>query len=298
MAGTPPRALHRALCAAGSISTAALAGAAASLALATPASAATPAITATAGTQYSGAIATIATDCSAPILPTASINWGDGTRTSSGRIAISGTSLTISGSHTFARGGVFRGTISGAYECASQLANLPQPISVGFTAQVAAPPITLHFSTLPRLHAGSPFRVALATVSDRNRAATAAALRATVDWGDGTSSLATISLRHGRGTIFAAHTYAAAGRDVINVGIVDASGIAAHAFETAHVVAVAPVIIRTPIRWGHPAARGDATAVLRFRLPSAGTLIATGIGALHRDIATFRTRIARAEPSR
>ena len=296
MSGTPPRALHRALCAAGSIAAAALAGAAASLALATPASAATPAITGTAGMQFSGAIATIATDCPAPMLPTASINWGDGARTSSGRIAISGPSLTIGGSHTFARGGVFRGTVSGAYECASLLANLPRPISVSFTARIAAPPITLRLSKLPRLYAGSPLRIALATVSDRNRAATAAGLRATVDWGDGTSSGATISLRHGRGTIVAAHTYAAARREVINVGVVDSSGIAAHADETVHVFAAAPVIVRTPIRWGHPAARGDATAVLRFRLPSAGTLIATGVGALRADIATVRTRIARAEP--
>jgi len=296
MAGTPPRALHRALCTAGSIGTVALAGAAASLALATPASAATPTITATAGTAFSGAVATIATDCSAPILPTASINWGDGTPTSGGRIAISGTSLSFSGTHTFARAGAFRGTISGAYECASLIANLPQPISVGFTAHVAAPPVTLDLSRLPRLHADSPFRVLLATVLDRNRAATAAGLRATVDWGDGTTARAAILLRHGRGTIFAAHTYAAAGRDVINVGVVDATGIAAHAVERAHILAAAAVVVRTPIRWGHPAARGDATAVLRFRLPSAGTLIATGIGALRTDIAAVRTRIARAEP--
>jgi len=149
---------------------------------------------------------------------------------------------------------------------------------------------------LPRLHAVSPLRVALATVVDRNRAATAAGLRAVVEWGDGTSSGATISLRHGRGTIVASHTYAAAGRDVINVGVVGATGIAARAVETAHVLAAAPVIVRTPIRWGHPEARGDATAVLRFRLPSAGTLIATGVGALRTDIAVVRTRIARAEP--
>ena len=102
MAGTSSRALRRALAAA------AVAGGAA-LALVTPALAATPAISATAGRQFSGAVTTVAADCPAPFLPSASINWGDGTRPTSGHIAISGTSLIVTGSHTFSRAGAFTG---------------------------------------------------------------------------------------------------------------------------------------------------------------------------------------------
>jgi len=297
MLGLGERIRARARGGAGSITATAVAGGVASLAIAAPAWAATPAITATAGTQFSGTIATFTTDCSAPILPSASINWGDGAPTSIARIATSGTLLTIGGRHTFSHAGDFRGTVSGTYQCASNIANLgAQPIAVSFAAQVAAPPITLRLDALPRLHAGAGFRVALATVFDRNRSATAAGLRAVVDWGDGTSSGATISLTKGHGAIVAAHTYAAAGRDAINVGVEDASGVVAHAVETVHVLAATPVFVRTPIHWGRPAAHGDSTAVLRFRLPSAGTLIATGIGALGRDLVAVHTRVTHAQP--
>jgi len=148
-------------------------------------------IHATAGTQFKGTVATF-TDANPDGKVseyTASIEWGDGT-SSAGTIAASGKGFAVTGTHTYAAGGVFvmKVTIKdvgGSKAVAEGSAKVASEV-VAFTIEATE---------------GSPFSGKLLT------AACKVLGTPTVEWGDGGKSNATVKGEEISGT----HTYVEAG---------------------------------------------------------------------------------------
>lgn len=87
------------------------------------------------------------------------IDWGDGTSSSTAQVTVSGSQLLISGSHIYAEAGTYGGTVSGSYSCDGK----PNSFSASFTAQVAYAPLTAASVTLPSLKANVTFTGTVAT---------------------------------------------------------------------------------------------------------------------------------------
>src|SRR5262249_30188548 len=130
----------------------------------------------------------------------ATINWGDNS-TSSGTISLSGNVFTVTGSHTYSATGNFTITVTLNHETVSATATdtavvspLPLGATRGFTIQGVE---------------GHAFTATVATF-------TGSANKATIDWGDGTTSAGTISGPNGNGvfTVTGSHTYMEESNDV------------------------------------------------------------------------------------
>jgi N-acetylneuraminic acid mutarotase len=173
---------------------------------ATVADAALTAGTATAGGGVEGATATSLSASFSDANPgapagdfTATINWGDGSPATTGAVAGSNGSYTVSGSHPYAEQGTYSATVS-----VSDVGGRTTTISG--SATVADANLTAGPLTPPAVVEGQAFSNAvLFHFTDVNPNATAADYTATITWGDGTS--ATVS-----------STAGAAGQVVANSG--------------------------------------------------------------------------------
>ncbi len=160
----------------------------------------------------------------------ATIDWGDGSAATGGQIAYpgatpanSGTSFTVSGTHTYhSNPGAYTGTVSFTIDCGLGSGN-PSG-STHFTANVAnQPPQASTISPIGVL-TGQPYAGPVAAFTDANTTAGAGQYAATIDWGDGSAVVAgTISAGSGAGTftVTGNHTYAAAGSFPVTVTIKD-----------------------------------------------------------------------------
>lgn len=150
------------------------------------------------------------------------INWGDGTSTSSGVIAVDSQSkLAVFGGHNYANAGSFTITVT----ISSSRAGAPAGSSVQSTASVTAPTV-LPLSSTGGFTVNATKGVAfnnqeLATFSDPNGALATSSYSAVINWGDGTStSSGTIGVDgQGKLAAFGGHTYASAGSFTITVTI-------------------------------------------------------------------------------
>ena len=184
---------------------------------------------------------------------TPTINWGDGTSPSAGKVAANTGQLT--GTHTY--------TNEGAYHASFTYTN-----SDGFPEtrpfDVKVQDALLVATGVPvSATAGVAVKAKVATFTHANPAGAASDYTATITWGDGTASTAgTISAAAGGGfEVTGSHTYAAAGQYTISVTINDVGGAKATTTSSANVVGP-PIVSNVKVLSGH---RNDSQGRLHDR---------------------------------
>jgi hypothetical protein len=143
----------------------------------------------------------------------ANIDWGDGT-TSKGTIVKDGANFRVSGQHTYAEQGNYTIKIS-----ASDQGGPKATTTTKVTVHDAAVQVT---RTFIRLTVGQPFSGMVARFHDTNPLGKPAEFTATVNWGDGTTTSATIQADlNQQYTVISTHTYAQPGQYAVDVTIND-----------------------------------------------------------------------------
>jgi hypothetical protein len=183
-----------------------------------------------------------------PMAPinTVTIDWGDGTPFSEGNGTISqggqGQPFVVQGSHTYAEEGTYTIKVTVTDNGGSM-------VTTTTTATVADAPL---MATGTPVHAaeGVTFSGQVATLTDANPNANLHDFQSgvelpgggstvSIDWGDGNTSIATVTQPNGTGTPFVvsgSHTYAKAGSYTISVRIFDNGGSTATTTPTATVI--------------------------------------------------------------
>ena len=168
---------------------------------------------------------------------TASIDWGDGTTTTSGSVSGSNGNFTVTGGHTYADEGSF--PLSVTITDTSNSKTLALSGTVAAAEADVFTPQGITFTTQP----GKSFSGTVASFTDANAANTSSDFTASIDWGDGSApDTGTITFVNGAILIGGTHTYANTGYDTVTVTLSDdAPGTAsASAISTAKVVPQAP----------------------------------------------------------
>ncbi len=160
---------------------------------------------------------------------TPTINWGDGTAPSSGKVAPNTGQLT--GTHTYINEGIYHAsftyTNSDGY-----------PETRPFDVKVQDAPLTAVTGVPVSATTGVAVKAKVATFTHTNPAGAASDYTATIAWGDGTASTTgTVSAAAGGGfEVKGSHTYAAPGTYTTSVTIDDVGGAKATATSSANVV--------------------------------------------------------------
>src|SRR4051812_2914676 len=176
---------------------------------------------ATEGAGFTGTVATF-DDPDPDATPdeyAATIDWGDGTASTSGTIAGSGGHFTVGGTHTYAEEGHYPVTVT-----ISDVDNPSNTDTAQSTANVADAPLSSNCATaagVPRTFSGPT-----ATFTDADPAGAVSDYTATINWGDNSSSAGTVTGGPGHGpyTVKGSHTYAGTGPVTITTVIADAGG--------------------------------------------------------------------------
>jgi hypothetical protein len=171
------------------------------------------AISATAGTSFSGVVATFtdANPNAAASEFSATISWGDG-QTSAGTVAAGTVGFSVTGTHTYAAAGSFAVTVTVAdVGGRTATANSTAAVTGGLSAQANS------FSAVEGFTSGT---VPVATFRDPSGARPATQYQAQIAWGDGSSSAGTIVANtDGSFSVRASHTYADEGTYTVAVHI-------------------------------------------------------------------------------
>jgi hypothetical protein len=145
----------------------------------------------------------------------ATIDWGDGTTTTG---VVSGTigsfTVTSAVSHTYADEGLYTEVVTITRTTDNATIAPSGTVTVADTDNLTAAGTTIHGDPNVALT-----NVTVATFTDSNTANTAGDFVATVDWGDGTTTLGTVSGSAGGFTVTGSHTYAQNGQDAIFVNV-------------------------------------------------------------------------------
>jgi hypothetical protein len=156
----------------------------------------------------------------------ATINWGDGTPTSQSETG------TFFGTHTYARAGLFDGSVTYNNDCVSSTTTSPFDVKVQNGVFASGAAIT------PK--AGSPFTGSVATFTDAMPGRVPSNFTAAINWGDGSSSAGTVTGSAGRFAVNGSHTYARPGSYPTTIAIADVGGASASTRGTAN-AAINPV---------------------------------------------------------
>ncbi len=164
----------------------------------------------------------------------ATIDWGDGSPIDTGIIHLAGdntgspvTVVQVSGSHTYAEEGSYNAIVT-----LTDVDNPTQPVTSTVPVTTSDAPLVATEKALISATAGSPVPdntggngALVATFTDGNPLAGAVDFKATIAWGDGTSSAGTVTPQGGG--VFAVsgmHTFGTAGNYTVTVTIVDQGG--------------------------------------------------------------------------
>lgn len=153
------------------------------------------------GSVFSGTVASFTDSPTDPISNySAIVNWGDGT-TSAGSVTSGvGGSFNVGANHTYAEDGI--------YDYAVTVNDSDGSSGTGFgTATIADAVLSLISHPAFAFTAGVPFNPVLGSFGDANPFAPAGDFSATIDWGDGSSSLGTITGSPSAFSVSGAHTY-------------------------------------------------------------------------------------------
>ena len=164
---------------------------------------------------------------------TASINWGDGTATTTGTVTGSNGSFSVAGGHTYPDEGNFGPSV--LITRTSDGVNTTANGTVGVAENDALTPqgATIGASTNQPLN-----NVVVATFSDADTVSPASDFFTSINWGDGTTTGGSVSGSGGAFTVTGSHTYTAPGTDNMHVTLTDdgAGTATATANSTANVV--------------------------------------------------------------
>jgi len=141
------------------------------------------------------------------------IHWGDG-QTSRGTVSLDPKGgFDVSGTHTYAGPGAFRITAQIADKDAD-------PTSVSTTNVVSEAAITASGTNINATQGTRLLNVVVGTFTDADGALKASAFSATIDWGDGRTSIGrVVANKSGGFAVHGSHTYAAPGAYAVKVDI-------------------------------------------------------------------------------
>lgn len=196
------------------------------------ASTASASVTSVEGTPFSGVVTTLGAQCPSGTITSASVTWGDGA-SSAATVVLSGNLYDVSGTHTYARYGTYAGSVSVGVKCNGTTFTQQGQ----FFGTISDAPLTatgVPVSAVP----GQAFTATVARLTDANPDGVASDDTASINWGDGTTSAATITPATGGGfDLTGNHTYATVGQDLISVDVTSSGGSHASASTTATVAA-------------------------------------------------------------
>jgi hypothetical protein len=188
------------------------------------------AVSATEGGSYTGVLATFS-DANAGATVgdyTATIAWGDGSTGLGTVSAAAGGGWQVNGTHTYANEGAYTATVTLNDRGGSSATANGTGAVRDAALSAAGQPVSAS--------EGNAYSGVLATFTDSNTGAPASDYTATVNWGDGTTSLGTIRARSGGGwQVSGTHTYADEGGYTAMVAVQDAGGSTATVSTTAAV---------------------------------------------------------------
>jgi cyclophilin family peptidyl-prolyl cis-trans isomerase len=202
-------------------------------------------ITVAAGTPITNA--TVATLSDADFTAQASnlmatIDWGDGTTSTGTVVARTGTTgaFNITGSHTYTSTGTFNAVVT-IKELTAPSGSQPETTTatnvITITNRLAAQGGSITAS------AGIPLtNKTIATFTDADTTATANNFTATIDWGDGTTTVGTISGSSGNFSVAGTHTYSTTGTFTALATVKEINAPAGTQLETASATNVIMVI--------------------------------------------------------
>lgn len=256
-----------------------------------PLSATSVAIASTEGATFTGAVAAfgdadpngVASDYTAMVV------WGDG-QTSAGTVSGSeAADFTVTGSHVYVEEGEYAATVT--------IDDHGSAATATDSVQVADAPLTATAVNVASTE-GAAFHGTVATFTDANPDGAATEYTATITWGDGHTSVGTISGTEAGGfTVSGANTYAEEGSYSLNVVINDVGGSLATAIGTAQVAdaplsasgvtinalygtALSQAVVATFVDLGGPEPVADYSASVNWGdgATSTGLVVANGNG--------------------
>jgi large repetitive protein len=144
------------------------------------------------------------------------INWGDNTATTTGTIAVTGSTFTVSGSHTYAEEGSYTITVTISHEGAATQSQV-----VTSTATVSDPNvIATGGQTITAVEGTAAGSQTVATFTDPGGPEALGFYSASINWGDNTTdTVGTITLSGNTFSVAGAHTYGEEGTFTITVTI-------------------------------------------------------------------------------
>jgi hypothetical protein len=181
-----------------------------------------PAISPVEGTAFNNVVATFTDAGGAEDAAKykTTIDWGDGTTTTGTVTAGQGGVFQVAGDHTYAEEGSFTVKVTVQDDGTTPTATGTTVTATG-TATVGDAP--LHMTVRPiSATEGRAFTGPVATFTDAGGAEDAAKYKATIDWGDGTTTTGTVTA--GQGGVFqvaGTHTYAEEGSHTVKVTVQD-----------------------------------------------------------------------------
>jgi hypothetical protein len=199
-------------------------------------------LTATEGTAFAGAVATFSDPGSPDAVSelTALITWGDGSH-SVGTVTGSNGSYTISGNHLYVDEGSFAVSVTLSETSVGVLTTASSTAAVAEGDSLTGTSLTLATTE------GQVFSGAVATFTDTNAANTALGFAASIDWGDGTTSVGTVIEQAGTYVVLGSHTYADEGSFTATVTLSDpGAGTATAAAQDGVTVAEADALAAIP----------------------------------------------------
>lgn len=174
----------------------------------------------TAGEQtiFNGAVAVFDDDnpAATPADFTATIDWGDGSPTSTGSIGVNSAAFVVLSQHTYADEGAFTVTVT--------ISDAPPGTGTAIATDTATitegdalsgSPVTFH------AQAGVAVTTTVASFADALSAAVPGDFTATIDWGDATASAGSVVGGGGSFQVNGTHTYAATGNFSVTVTLSD-----------------------------------------------------------------------------
>jgi PKD domain len=198
--------------------------------------------------SFSGTVATFSTDDPFDTF-SATIDWGDGS-TQSGPATLNGNSGSVSGNHTYIEDGTYTLNVTVTESGGSpsvKSASASVTVVEADAALVAVSPITVN--------EGTSFSGPVAHLIDSGSPDPASKFSATIDWGDGTTTVGTVAGSGGNFTISGSHAYAdELANGVIKVKVSEAEGNAAIGVQDQINVKDADTLIAHPLTF--PASDG------------------------------------------
>lgn len=191
----------------------------------TPLTATGASLSATEGFTFQGTVAALTASAASAAASdfTATIDWGDGTSTTSGSVTSSGNGgFLVAGNHVYSEEGSYNVVVT-----VTDKSN--NTITAADAVDVADAPLLAVGNRVQVSQGLVATDVTVASFVDTGGADAVGDYTATIDWGDGATSTGTVSISNGTLNVVGSHTYSATGHYPVKVTIQDEGGATATA---------------------------------------------------------------------